>query len=205
MLFKGILYKNKRVYRLLTKIKLGKKSCVRYQLAAKFLLAGESVLDICAGIGDLKNYLPQNCYYETIEASPQFAKYLQKNKIKNNLLDISKSLDIVNKFDNVIMIISLYHFKNLSIDYLLQQFKGIAYKRVIIVEEVINTPSKKLPLRMSLAQKIGSLLTNYLCQTDYFKPTKLFDKKILEAYFNNHSYQIYNENDYYMVGVYEKQ
>lgn len=211
-MLKGLLYNNVLFYELITKIKLGGKSNLRYQIVSKYVEPNDSVLDVCAGTGEFKKYIPKNCEYYAVERSENFSQYLQKKNITNFFINLHDGLKIDRKFDTIVMIISLYSFKNTNIDNLITSLKKIANKRVVILEEVFITPPEPSEFNLnvrkfryiSLIQKIGALVTNYLCCTSYFKNTSLFHRNEFLELIKKHQFKCQEYQNLYTVALYEK-
>ena len=191
---KGILYRNPLIYNLLAKIKLRRDSSIRYEIAAKYIKAGDSVLDVCAGMGELKNFLPESCKYICLEASPEFLSQLSQKNIQYKSINLHEGINTEDfQVDAVVMIISLYQFRNTSMHNLLEDFKKIA-KKVVIVEEVLVKKRGK----DSFVQKT----INYLCATDYYLPIELFSFDEFEEVMQKHNYRREKYRKRYIVGYY---
>jgi ubiquinone/menaquinone biosynthesis C-methylase UbiE len=211
-MIKGLLYSNVFFYNFITTIKLWKNKKLRFLLAANYINPSSSVLDYCAGTGELKNFLSSNCFYSTIEMSEEFSAYLVSKGIKNYKINPLREKPFPRKsFDIITIIISLYHFKNDDgINILLKQMKEIAVKRVIIVEEVLyNKKSKSSPYNSSLRtiffQNIGKIFAETLCTKPYVSHSKLLNDDELRDIFQAHSIKIVRETNNYIVGVWERE
>lgn len=208
-MFKGILYSNVFFYNFITKIKLGKNENLRFLLAANYIDRNQSILDYCAGIGRMKDFLPENCYYSTLEMSDRFSAYLESKGIPNYKMNPLEKMPVPEKsFDIVIMIISLSHFRHNRIDDLLVQMKKIARKKVIIVEEVIYKyrdihKTTAFSLRTQIINRIGRLFINFLTSKPYTTPAQQFSPEELEAILEHHSLKIFREKNNYIVGIWE--
>lgn len=190
----GINYRNASVYNLLTKLKLGYNYNFRYRLAAQYIDQGDSVLDICGGTGDFKSFLPENCDYACIEASPEFVSELKKKNIEHVKTDLHKGLNgNALKRDVVVMIISLCQFRNTSMHDLLEGFKKIG-KKVVIVEDVLANKRRKDCIRQKAM--------DYLCMADYYFPVELFTFEEFRKVMDEHNYQCIQHSRRYSVGIY---
>lgn len=193
-LLQGIHYRNPAFYHLQTFVKLGWSYNERYKMAAKYIKEGEHVLDVCAGPGDFKEFLPQACTYEAIDGSREFIKLLTEKKIRNHCLNLHEPLDPRKfKSDAVVMLISLCHFGETSVHPLLDSFKHIA-KKVIIVEEVL--PKKRNP--RSIIQRT----MNFFCRTPYSQSFDLLTESEFSRLMEEHGYQWKKYNNRYCVGYY---
>jgi cyclopropane fatty-acyl-phospholipid synthase-like methyltransferase len=194
-LFRGVHYKNWTIYKLITLLKLRGEYNYRYKLASKYIKNGETVLDICAGGGDLKKYLPKQCDYTTIEKSDNFSKILAKKNIENMKINLHEDFTFVyKKYDVVIMLISLCHFRNTSVSMLLEKFKLMG-DRVIIIEEVLR---KKRESTSCVYQII-----NYLCATEYYMPIDLFTDEEFKKVIELNDYEYIKSTDRYRIGLYQ--
>jgi hypothetical protein len=194
-IFAGIHYQSPLVYNFFAAVKLGRDYHLRYRLAAQYIKQGESVLDVCAGFGEFRNFLPANCSYQTIEASSSFHQKLAGRGITNSAHNLHQGLNVaLPSVDVITMIISLCQFRDTSLDQLLEDFKKIA-KRVIIVEDVLPEEEKTPPL----VEKVR----DYLCATGYYSPMQLFSVKGFQAAMAGHGYQCRRYNDRYWIGHYE--
>lgn len=178
----GILYRNAFLYMLVTLFKLGSKKNLRFQIAAQYISAGESVLDVASGGGWLRDYIPASCSYTCIEMGDAFTKSLAKRNVSFMKMNLHQGIDgLKTKFDTAVMIISLYQFRHTSIDQLLEQFKEVANK-VVIVEEVSALENNELTIK--------DKALNYLCKTEYFMPTKILSAHEFRAICEKHGYEV---------------
>lgn len=190
---KGILYRNQTIYKLLDRIKLRKDSELRFKIANTYIDIGSSVLDVCSASGELKDFLFEDVDYHTMECSLEFTSVLNKKGIKNFEINLHTT-DINNqnlKVDVVVMIISLYQFRDTTMHNLLEVFKSIA-KKVVIVEEVLEKRRSQLK----------DNIMNYLSATDYYLSTKLFTINEFEQIMEKHDYSCINHGERYIVGYY---
>lgn len=191
---KGILYSHPFIYNFLTKIKLKNNYHLRYKIATQYIQPGNSVLDVCAGQGGLKNFLPKDCDYICIEAGSEFISELFKKKIKHFSINLHEGINIRDlQVDVIVMIVSLYQFRNTSIHNLLEDFKKITKKAVIVEEVLLNKRSNNC-----ICQKI----LNYLCASDYYIPTELFSIDEFEQVMHEHNYKCKRHSERYVVGYY---
>lgn len=201
----GLLYNNLLAYRLITRLKLMTNHDYRYRLAARYIHPGETVLDVCAGPGDLKQHLPPGSNYQTVEASPRFAAHLTSQNIQNTITDLHNGLSADNfQADVVVMLISLYSFQHSSLHQLLEDFKTIARRRVIIIEEVlVDEPDKHRYL--NLIQRLGQKVTNYLSAMPYHQTCQLLTQPAFYDAAKQHGYQCSAHNHSYHVAIYDKE
>lgn len=194
---KGIHYRSLAVYSFLTMLKLGMDYHLRYRIARRYINPGDYIVDVCAGSGQFSKFLLEGCDYLAIEASPDFIKSLSSKELKYKLLNVHEGLKIQDlQFDVVVMIISLCHFKNTSLHILLEDFKKIG-KKVVIVEDVLLKERRK----DSLIQRV----MNYFCSTDYFVPMELFTRQEFCRAMQAHGYLCQSYGRRYIVGYYEPQ
>jgi hypothetical protein len=136
------------------------------------------------------------CKYFCIEKSPQFQAGLTKKKIRYydiNLHDGIAGID--SKFDVIVMIISLCQFRPTSINSLLEDFKKIA-RKVIIVEEALDRRRKMGCLRQRLMDYLGAV--------EYYIPCELFTFGEFEDMVKDHNYLFKRYNKRYAIGYYEQ-
>lgn len=191
--FKGLLYKSEIVYTLAALYKFGFKQHERFNLAVQNIEPGESVLELCPAYGKLIHYLPENCSYRCIDASPHFIKALKARKINCLNMDLRKGLDHVEKVDVIVIIDSLCHFRETSVDCLLENFKSIA-KKIIIIECL----ERKDRSRGTLMRR----LVYYLTAMSYYLPVDMFYYSEFESLLDKHNYQCRRYNDVFAVGLY---
>lgn len=191
---KGIHYRNIHVYNFLTWLKLRSEYNLRYKIARSYINAGESVLDVCSGPGKLKEFIPLGCEYMAMEASPQFISNLLKQGIKTSSFNLHQGLPADNlKVDVVVMLISLCQFRQTSLNRLLEDFKRIG-KRIVIIEDVLSR-------RRSMKNFIQRIM-NFLCGQDYFIPMELFTVDEFKKTMQAHRYEYRPYNQRYHVGCY---
>ena len=193
-LTRGIHYQSPEVYKFFTALKLRKQYSLRYFIAAQYVRPGEAVLDVCAGFGEFRKFLPLSCTYQAIEASPSFNMELSKRTIPHHSMNLHDGVSAdVPSVDVITMIISLCQFRDTTADQLLEDFKKIA-KRVVIVEDVL--PKQKITPRFV------ERVRDYLCATDYYIPMRLFSVDEFQAVMREHAYNCYQYNERYWVGYY---
>lgn len=187
---KGVHYKSAFTYRLLTFLKLKTQYHTRHKIAAEYLKGATSVVDICAGEGALKEFLPVDCGYSAVEQSEKFISILRSKDIGVSKINLHNN-DITEIIENqsVVMVISLSHFRNSCADRLLETFKNVA-ERVVIVEDVLQ---KKRPKHSAL-QKV----MNYLCGEEF----DLYTFNEFKAHMESHNYSCLKYNNRYAVGLY---
>ncbi len=192
-MIRGIHYRNRTFYRMQTLIKLGPSWRRRFLIAASHIPSGASVLDVCAGPGDLQAHLPADCSYTTLEASPAFLAYLSRR----NVACLAHNLELPfethgQRFDVAVMVISLCHFRRKRALELLEELSRVAHK-VIIVEEVIR---QKRPSGSRIQRAM-----NHLCETDYTRSyTIMTDDECCEL-LRTAGYRCIREDRRYMVGL----
>lgn len=189
----GINYRSETAYNLLALLKLGTAYHSRFNIAAQYINPGDRVLDFCSGPGQLKEFLPPTCAYECIEPSASFVKILRGKNIHAIPLDLHRGLAGASlTADAVTMLISLAQFRNTSLHELLEGFKRIG-KRVVIVEDVLQKRRRK--------DSIVQRTINYLCATDYFLPMELFTSDEFESLMARHGYTCVRHSGRYIAAV----
>lgn len=195
LFLRGLHYKNLLAYNLITFLKLRTQYYFRYRIASQYIKEGDSILDVCSGAGRFREFLPKRCKFECIEASPEFIAKLNKKNIKNNCINLHEGIKLeAVKVDVIVMIISLWQFRNTSVHVLLEDFKKIA-KRVIIVEDVMQSRNDENFF-------IGKIM-NYLCTANYYFPIKLFSVDEFEDIMREHNYKYRKYSRRYVVGCYD--
>ncbi|MFH1415446.1 MAG: methyltransferase domain-containing protein [Elusimicrobiota bacterium] len=180
------------MYNTLTALKLGFSYNKRFKIAAEYIESRDSVIDVCSGTGVLSGFLPDGCVYECIDASVSFSAHLAKKGIKHHCYDIRSGMS-GGKFraDVVIMIISLAHFRKTVIHELLEDFKNIA-ERVVIIEDVLIKKRKD----SSILQKV----MNFLCGIEY----ELFTAAEFEKLMKEHGYSCKKNDKRYYTGYFAR-
>jgi len=204
---KGLHYNNILIYNLITKLKFKGFEKLRFDIAKNLIRDGESVLDICSGPGELRKFLPETCTYAAVEMSPKFINHLQKNNIQTFSINLHDEFNLDYEVDTIIMIYSLYQFKNTSARNLLNEFKRVATKKVIIVEEILEEKNEAIPSKYSslyIAQRIGMVARDYLCSLDFYRPTNLFGEDEFKKLMSASEYQITSLSNMCTVAVYDK-
>jgi len=192
---KGLHYRSKQVYDFCSFIKLGFAYNLRYKIAARYIPPNQSVIDVCSAAGDFKKFLSKNCTYTAIESSPQFCKILQERNISYVCCNLHEAMpNDIPCTDVLAMIISLSQFRKTSVHELLEYFKKIA-RRVVIVEDVLPQTREE----NSFYQKV----VNYLCATDYYVPVTWFTHLEFSKLMDQHGYQYKKITERYCVGIYE--
>jgi hypothetical protein len=192
---KGAHYRSEFLYNALALLKLGREYHFRFQIAARHIKPGESVVDVCSGPGQLKDFISKDCAYTAIEASPEFLSNLRKKSASTIPWDLHAGWPpSVPGSDVIAMVIALSQFRDTSTHSLLESFKK-ASRRVVIVEEVLLRPRKQ-----------GAWLQramNYLCGTDYYVPVlSWYTRPEFKQLMRDHGYHCEEVSGRYMVGSY---
>jgi len=196
-MFEGILYRSNFLYALQTFLKLRGNNKLRFEIAAQFISPGESVLDVASGGGWLRDHIPASCSYTCVEVGDAFIQSLTKRDVKFIKANLHQGIgELKTKYDTVVMIISLYQFRHTSLDQLMEQFKEIANKKVVIVEEVSVAENNGLTIK--------DKVLNYLCRTEYFTPTKILSAHEFSAICEKHGYAVTvdSRRNQYMIATY---
>jgi len=193
--FKGYHYRSAWFYNVADLFKRGAAYNARFRIAARHVRPGDAVLDVCSGTGRFRGFIPADCPYTAVEASPEFCRVLGKKRIGRIMTDLHQGLPAdVPRHDVAVMIISLVQFRKTSAGRLLEAFKK-ASGRVVIVEEVLPCPRPEY----SWFQKV----VNYLCATDYYVPVSWYARGDFEELMRRHGYRCERTGGHYMVGYYE--
>ncbi len=194
VLGKGMHYRDSLVYNFFDYMKRGVNYQRRYKIASEYLRDVSSVLDVCAGTGRLKRFLPRNCRYTALDASREFIAQIKREGTAHICWDLHRGMpDVAFKVDAAVMIISLYHFRKTSVNNLLEDLKGMG-SRVIIVEEISPQQRKG----HSLADRVMS----YFCSADFFVPAALFTSDEFRDVMQRHQYNFIRYDERYCVGYY---
>ncbi len=190
----GIPYRDVFIYNFLTFLKLGYSYDLRFKIVQPYLHKDDVILDVCAGYGRLKKFIPKECTYHCIDASPTFLKKLKQKEIPSSLQNINEKCVInYSHYTVVVMIISLCHFPKSRIHTLLDSFTKMG-NRVIIIEEVIKTPKQN----HTWLRKI----MNYLCCVDYNKHLSLLTFEEFKDILSKHNYKVTRYNNRYSIGTF---
>lgn len=195
-MLRGAIYRSRTLYNAITRLKLGADFETRYKLAAAHVRPGESVLDLCAGWGELARFLPPGASYAAVEASPEFARLLAKRGIANAPLNLHEGWPAsAPKADAIVMLISLYQFRGTTLESLLEGFKASA-RKVVIVEDVLESERGE--------DSLVSRAINYLCATDYYVPMELLTRERFRALLGAHGYRVDDAGPRYAVGLWTR-
>jgi hypothetical protein len=193
--FKGCHYRSEWLYNILDLFKRGAGYNARFHIAARHVVAGDAVLDVCSGTGRFREFISPACHYTAVDASPEFCRALEKKNVSRIICDLHQGIPAdVPGCDVIVMIISLVQFRKTSAGRLLEDFKKIA-GRVVIVEEILPCPRPE----HSWFQKV----VNYLCATDYYVPVAWYTRQDFEELMRRHGYRCERIGEHYMVGCYE--
>jgi len=163
-------------------------------MAAEFIKPDEFIIDICGATGSFKRFLPAGCDYFCLDASEGLTRNLSNKGIKYQNCNITNELPFLHKtFDVAVMIISLCHFRGLTLDRLLENLKSTA-RRIVIVEEILE--KKRRP--NSIIQKT----INFLSETEYYRPIGLFTKLEFSTIMRMHGYQCISRGKRYKIGLF---
>jgi len=194
----GIVYRSPIIYNLLTFLKKGPAHRKRFRIIRDYIDQGGSILDVCAGDGTMRRYLMENCKYLAVDASRGFIQALRKKGLDCFYADLHQGLPLAeNSYDNVIMLISLYEFRDSSLNSLLDDCKRIAAKKVIILEEVLSGDTRYESLFARRVRK-------YLCATEYQVTSRLFTFEEFKECLKSHGFEIIRWENPYAVGIYKK-
>jgi hypothetical protein len=191
----GLHYRSEWFYNTADFFKRAGAYNARFRIAARYIAPRDSVLDVCSGPGRLKDFIPATCSYAVIEASPEFQRGLKKRGIGYTACDLHAGMPAdMNSYDVVVMIISLAQFRKTSADLLLESFKKIA-RRVVIVEEVVSSARS--------ADDWFQKIVDHLCATDYYVPVTWYTPEDFETLMSRHGYRCEQVGHDYRVGCYE--
>ena len=191
---KGIHYSNRLFYNGTTWCMLGRDYYQRFHLAAQYIQSGDVVLDVCAGFGQLRNFLPEAGTYKAIEGNTSCIKHLQDARLDCVHVNLHKGVDLTNcSIDVIVMIISLYQFRNTSVELLLDTFKKHA-KQIIIIEDAYSSLLRYC--------KPMQRLKHYLCACPEYSPASLFTHDEFIALMKTHQYTAIHSSKRYLCGLY---
>lgn len=191
---KGCHYRSSVVYNACTFLKLWENYYQRFHIAREYIKEGARVLDVCAGAGTMRYFLPKDCRYTAVDASQEFLSKINKDGAATRCLNLHQGI-VAEEFsaDIILMIISLCHFRNTSVHALLEDFKKMA-RKVVFVEDVLLNPRRP----DSFIQRT----INYLTATDYSVPLQLFTRQEFQDLMKSHGYQYRQHTSRYAVGYY---
>jgi hypothetical protein len=106
----------------------------RYQVVAAQVPAGCDVVDLCAGDGRLRNYLPRGTPYTAVDLNASFLRRLSEQGVNTVVANLR---DTVPAGSCVVMMAALYHFKP---DHaaLVRRALAASSRRFILTEPVTN-------------------------------------------------------------------
>jgi len=120
---------------------------------------------------------------------------LSKKKIVYYRIDLHKGIDLsIPKVDVCVMIISLCQFRMTGMDSLLNDFKKIAHK-VVIVEHVVPEEVRE--------ESLWYKLNNYLIARDYTVKDKEFTSEQFQRVMVRHGYKVRQCGHGYMTGLFD--
>ena len=196
-MIKGIQYRSRLFYQTQTLIKLGPAWQHRFRLAAAHIPEGVSVLDVCAGPGDLHRHLPSGCRYTALDASPDFTRHMTARQIPCLVHDLTRSLDAIDDhFDVAVMIISLCHFGHARAQSLLTELTRLADKVVIVEEITENVRPEGSRLQRTM---------NFLTATDYASSYSILSATEFKRIVTAAGYHYQRADLRYAVGIYERE
>lgn len=204
---RGLLYRSPLFYTYMNKLKLGQHENARFKIAASYISEGDSVCDICSGLGLLREYIPAACQYFSVEKSPQFSKILAQKGVLNYPLNVElEDISAVCRADVVVMIVSFYSFSCRARHRLLEDLKKCAYKKVLILEESYScsNSSNKLHWWIKISKMIGNKIMGYLTEIDYMTRCKLLTARKIKEEFSKHGYHYFEYYPSLILGIYEK-
>jgi hypothetical protein len=192
---RGIHYQSRFSYALLDFLKSPIHGNLRFNIIKNIGGNAKSCLDVAGGPGDLANFLPKQCQYTCIDASTGFLSNFSEDGLTAPIkFDLHEGLPNLSKeYDLVTMVISLYQFRSTSASLLLDQFKTVG-KKVIIIEEVRELKAQGFSLREKVM--------NYLCASDFYKYTSLFSYQSFKALAEQHGYFVYAKNKHLSIALY---
>ncbi len=193
-LLKGIQYKNRYIYALLTHCKFPFHYSYRFKLAAQAIEGATDVCDLCAGSGRLRHYLSPGVTYRAIESELALIRYFEHHHICSthlNLFDVrSEQLPTT---DTMVMIMSLYQFRD-CVERLIPLFKMHA-RKIVIIESVLTKRS-----RMSTFLK---RLRTFVCDRPYTRPTDVFLAAEFEELMERHGFVVTRAKHNHYLATYE--
>lgn len=117
----------------------------RYRAVADMIPAGATLVDVCAGSGDLylKYLQVKNVQYLGLDASPQLVQWAQTHGVPVQYANIWE--DAIPVGDYVVMQASLYQFIPQA-EMILYKLLRAARRKVIITEPIRNLATSRNPL-----------------------------------------------------------
>lgn len=190
---KGLVYKSPRLYTFLMRMKYASHDCERYRCAASYMHEYDTVLDLCAGPGLLKEYMPTDCTYTALDASNEMILHLKKRHIPTIQHDLHSGYPYLEKkYSVATMLLSLYQFRKTSINALLEAMQG-EHDHVVIVEWVLQ--------KKSFVSHAAEMMRNYLCDTNYSHPTELFLVSEFKELMHAHNFVCVEGPAGYMIAI----
>lgn len=192
MSFRGSYYRWPFFYQALDFIQAGGQP-YRFRLLTEYIQPNDVVLDLCAGPGVLKRFVPGHEYIG-VDASTTFLSFLKKNGVRTIERDLHQGLENeIPKVNLAVMIVSLYHFRATSASALLEELKKIA-DRVVIIERVVQEKDKGW----------RPMIRDYLCSQKFYRPVNLFTKEEFQDLMKKHNYRVFQKKSNHWVALFEK-
>lgn len=132
------IYWHPAVYRAVLRLLYGPALDARWRAVSRLVRPGETVIDLCAGDGEVRRHLPPSVRYLAVDANATFVRSLWAQHVEARLVDVRT--EAIPRGDVVMMLGSLYHFVPEQVA-MVERMKAAAGRLAIVVEPAVNLSS----------------------------------------------------------------
>ncbi|MEW5849762.1 MAG: class I SAM-dependent methyltransferase [Myxococcota bacterium] len=138
---RGPVYWHPALYKLAMRRLYGKSGFEeRYRVVAAHVPPGSDVIDLCAGDGRLRRYLPPGTPYLAVDTNEVFLRKLWRQGVATLHADLRRQLPCGG---TVVMMASLYHFMPEHVEMVRRALQA-ATRRLILTEPVENVTASRV-------------------------------------------------------------
>lgn len=193
---RGIIYRDRRLYRLAMRMLYGKDFIRRYELIAANVDTRWSVLDLCCGDCYIAQFFDASVKYAGVDFNKMFVRNAQKRGFDVSFCDLKKGLPIERVFDCVIMMGSLHQFSPRE-SAIIDVMKKTASRRIIVSEPCKNVVSSK----NAVLSFVAKILSNP--GDDGLEAIKRFTRKEIVDIFTRHNVSRIIDAGKDLIGVFD--
>jgi hypothetical protein len=122
-------------------------ACERYEVVAALIEPGTEVVDLCAGDGRLRHFLPPDVRYLAVDMNDGFLRRLRRLGVTTVKTDLRRSIPTG---DIVVMMTALYHFIPDHVGFVRRAVLA-ARRRFILTEPMNNVTASRFPFLSSIS------------------------------------------------------